>query len=187
MSTVNIKNKGDYGVWGDLNHVVDRAAYGGQALVGMIWPSNPNTGFEGTIIPCNDFDGRNYRYHWCLYTDRDMAELDRRLDEGYDFVQVNPNDPTEPADTSGNKWNFRLPKARAHRVTSAGHVRCELGEAMYIPVDTWLELDARRNPSRYAQDKIKQGEAEIHNLAAQHGFGTTRTQGGVTEEVVKPI
>jgi hypothetical protein len=191
MSNNTIKNKGDFGVWGDLDRPVSRETYGGQILTSVIFPENPETGYEGDIIPCNELDGIEYKTWWSAHymSNRRLSELDRRFSEGYQFVQVNPEDPTTDQDSKGNVYNWRLPQELKHRATSEGHVRTELGELLWIPKERYLENEKRRNPSRYADEAQRdlQGlEDEALGLARQTGFGVTKTERGVERELVRP-
>ena len=186
MSNITLKSKGDCRIFGREDRLVDQANYGGQILTGVIWPENPITGFEGTVIQCNENEGQDLTYFWVKYHDRNTDELDRNLDKGWRFVDLNPNDPTKSEDDDGGEWLFRLPESRPHRITASGHMRCQLGELMWIHMDEWEKIEAQQNPAGQAQRDVEAGEGEIHELAARHGFGMTRTQGGVTTEIVSP-
>jgi len=152
MSEFNLKSKGDCKIWGDkLSRAVSREDYGGQILTGVIFPENPVTGYPGDLIQCGDMEYKPLGFYWC-----DSArELSRRMDEGYRWVLVNPEDPAKDEDSKGAKYQFALPEERTHLVRPTGRVGCELGELMWIPYEKWLAAEKRRNPSAYEDlDKI---------------------------------
>ena len=93
MTTIN---KGDISYWEGTTHIrdfegnpitPDRDFYvNGEGMANVIFPSNP--GYEGDIVPINDYEGQNFAYAWW----RDSKDPEARMAygrlkaSGYDFA-----------------------------------------------------------------------------------------------------
>ena len=89
-------NKGDVSYWENTKFIrdfegnpitPDRDFYvNGEGMANVIFPSNP--GYEGDVVPINDYEGRNFAYAWW----RDSKDNEARMAYGrlkalgYDFA-----------------------------------------------------------------------------------------------------